>query len=82
MEGSLTFCSYVDYQGKVGIVSFKNSETVSCMSNICLYCLVLIFGSFHVKFFFFPLIYGEAKRISIYLLEILLVYHFGEDSIF
>lgn len=33
-------------------------------------------------FFFFPLIYGEAKRISIYLLEILLVYHFGEDSIF
>lgn len=31
---------------------------------------------------FSPLIYGEAKRISIYLLDILLVYHFGEDSIF
>lgn len=28
MEGSLTFCAYVDYQGKVGIVSFKKSETI------------------------------------------------------
>lgn len=50
--------------------------------------MFIVFGfniwiiSCEVFFFFPPLIYGEAKRISIYLLDILLVYHFGEDSIF